>query len=159
MRRSIFASLLLSTAAFAADARFNINFGNWRVGNEHQTRAYVPSYPVQPSWYWVVYTPPPPPPPPQVIYVEREREPVPEQPMKVVVVQLPPVEAPVPIAAPTPAPVVPVPVAPAPVAPLLPRVPGPDVFQWTDDEGVVNYSTRVPANARLKARKLPTLAK
>ena len=158
MRHLIFTSLLLSATAFAGDVRFNVNFGNWRVGNARQTRAFVPYYPAQSYGYWIVYTPPAPP-PPQVIYVEREV--IHEQPPQVVVVQLPPpppVEPPAPVAVPEPVPV-PAPAPVAPAAPLPPRVPGPDVFQWTDEDGVVNYSTRVPPDARKRAKKLSTLAK
>lgn len=160
--RGLILTLLFSTTAFAGDVRFNVNFGNWRVGNQRQTRAYVPYYPTQPYYYYWVYSPPPPAPPPQVIYIEREREPerepAPAPPPQVVVVQLPPVE-PAPAPAPVAEPVVAAPVVAAPVAPLPPRVPGPDVFQWTDEDGVVNYSTRVPADARKRAKKLSTLAK
>ncbi len=156
MRRSILLSFLLGTAAFAGDVRFNVDFGLWRVGNNRETHAVVPYYPVNPYGYWVVYTPPAPPTPPQVIYVEREPAPPPPPP-QVVVVQLPPV-APVPEPLPVPAPL-PVPIVATPAAPLPPRGPGPDVFQWTDEDGVVNYSTRVPADARKRAKKLSTLAK
>lgn len=34
------------------------------------------------------------------------------------------------------------------------RTPGNDVYRWTDEEGVVHYSTRVPAEARAIARKV-----
>jgi hypothetical protein len=33
-------------------------------------------------------------------------------------------------------------------------VPGPDVYSWTDDDGVVHYSTKVPPEAKAKAKKL-----
>jgi len=156
IRRLTLAGLLLGTAALAGDARINLNFGNWRVGNPRASSAAVPSYPRQPYVYWLV-SPQAQAPEPQMVYVEREPEPEPEleQPMRVVVVQLPPVQ----VAAPVPPPVV-VPAAPvAPAAPPAPRVPGPDVFWWTDEDGVVHYSTRVPADARKRAKKLSTLAK
>lgn len=158
IRGLILTGLLLSTPALAGDVRFNVNFGNWRVGNVRPTRAFVPQYPVQPQWYWVVYAQPPPPSPPapQIVYVEREAN---EQPPQIVVVQLPPVEVPVPVAPPVEASPVPAQVVAAPAAPLAPRVPGPDVFLWTDEDGVVNYSTRVPADARKRAKKLSSLVK
>jgi len=155
MRRLLLLGSLLGATAFAGDARFNIDFGRWRVPRAPEPRPFVP-FVVQPYVFWVVYAVPAPPPPAQVVYVERELPPVREQPPQVVVVQLPPApvappEPPAPAPPPPPAPVA-APVAPS--APLPPRVPGPDVFSWTDDDGVVNYSTRVPAEARKRAKKL-----
>ncbi len=145
---------LVASSAFAGDVKFNVNFGNWRVRDTGRSRVVVPQYPVVVPYYYY-WVPPPEPPPPQVIYIEREPAPPPEPPPppppQVIVVQ---VAAPAPPPAPEPVPV-PVP-APAPVVavPLPPREPGPDVFQWTDEDGVVNYSTRVPADARKKAKKI-----
>jgi hypothetical protein len=92
-----------------------------------------------------------------VVYVEREPAPPPQV---IVVPQPAPVIVEVP-AAPAPAPVAPPPPPPAPVAvaPAGPRTPGPDVFAWTDEDGVVNYSTRAPTGGQAKAKKLATLAK
>ena len=66
-RSSLVMTLFFSTAVFAGDVRFNVNFGNWRVGNTREpSRAVVPSYPVSAGYgYWMLYTPPAPPPPPQ----------------------------------------------------------------------------------------------
>ncbi len=158
MRGLFLISLLLGVPALAGDVQVRVNLGAWQVGGGLHSRVFVP-YGVHPYyWQWVPYTPPPPP-PPQIIYIERE--PVRE----VVVVQLPPVEPPAPVvAAPAPPPppvALPLP-APVPLpsaAPLGPRVPGPDVFLWTDEDGVVHYSTRVPADARKRAKKLATPAK
>ncbi|MEW5743502.1 MAG: DUF4124 domain-containing protein [Myxococcota bacterium] len=41
--------------------------------------------------------------------------------------------------------------AKAPPAAAKPETPGNDVYRWTDDEGVVHYSTRVPAEVASKA--------
>ncbi len=146
---------LVASAAFAGDVKFNVNFGNWRVRDTGRSRVVVPSYPVVVPYYyyWTAPPAPPAPPPPQIIYIEREPAPPPPPP-QIVVVQLPaPVEAPV------PAPVVAAPAPVVPAAPLPPREPGPDVFAWTDEDGVVNYSTRVPADARKKAKKISAPAK
>jgi hypothetical protein len=132
-------------------------FVNFYVNPQWSTRAQpVPIYPYQ-FWYTIPETPPAPPPPPpqpQVVYIEREREPAPQP--QVIVIETPAPQ--VVVEAPAPAPVVaaPAPVA-APPAPIGPRTPGPDVFQWTDDDGVVHYSTRQPANG--KGKKLAPLAK
>ncbi len=120
---------------------------------------YAPVAPVAYPIYWYPQAPQPPPQPPQVI-IEREviierqvpaPAPVAPPPPQVIVIEQP---APAVVQAPPPAPLPP----PEPPKPLAPRTPGPDVYSWTDADGVVHYSTRAP-EASVKAKKLATLAK
>lgn len=151
MKRCLAAAVLLAaSSAFAGDVEINVGLG-WRAPRpyRHVGRVWAPYY----GWVPVIQAPPPAPPPPQVIYIEREPAPVveappppPPQPPQIVVVHVAPEPAPAPVPVPTVA-VVPVP-APGP------KVPGPDVFSWTDDDGVVHYSTRVPADAKKRAKKV-----
>ncbi|MBL8952393.1 MAG: DUF4124 domain-containing protein [Myxococcaceae bacterium] len=119
---------------------------------------YGPVMPVVYPVYWYQQAPQPPPPPQPQVIIEREviiERPAPAPaptPPQVIVIEQP---APVAVA---PAPPAPAPPPPEPPKPLAPRTPGPDVYSWTDDDGVVHYSTRAPAPA-VKAKKLATLAK
>lgn len=155
-RLALAAVLLAAPAAVAGDVkvRIDVNAGWQFPGNAQRrgpVRAWVPRGYVPPVvWYvppapTVVVAPPPPPEPPQVIVIEREVAPPvaspPPPPPQVVVVQV----APEPLAPPPP---------PVTIVPVAPAVPGPDVYSWTDDDGVVHYSTRVPADAKKRAKKL-----
>ena len=100
--------------------------------------------------------------PPQTVAVEQEAlsEPAPV----VVVVQQAPVEPPAPeppppaAVTPPPPPAATPPPATPPPAPA-PRTPGPDIYHWTDADGVEQYSTRVPPSARGKAKKVRSLSR
>lgn len=155
-------SVVAASSAFAGDVEINVELGGWRYRPTRQIgRVWTPyGMRAYPYWGWVpvVQTPPPAPPPPQIIYIEREPAPVveappppPPPPPQVVVVHV----APEPTPAPAPAPAV----AVVPVTPPGPKVPGPDVFSWTDDDGVVHYSTRVPADAKKRAKKVASPSK
>lgn len=117
-------------------------------------RVVAPVVPVY--YYWPQVQQPAPQPPPQQVIIEREvvvekAAPAPAPAPQVIVIEQP-APPPAPVAAPLPPPP-----PPEPPKPLPPREPGPDVYSWVDEDGVVNYSTRAPANGR--AKKLPTLAK
>ena len=156
MRRLLFlGGLLLGPLASAQEVELNVRVGGWQF-QSYRRPPMVRAYPV---WGWVPVlqvppAPPPAPPPPQIIYVEREPAPLPPP-------APPPPPAPQVVVvhvAPEPAPA-PAPVAVVAVPPPGPRVPGPDVFSWTDDDGVVHYSTRVPPDAKKRAKKLAVPAK
>lgn len=137
----------------------SFNFGRYPVTPRHYPPPYVRPWVQAPFlfWYTLPQVPeaPPPPPPSQPTVVYIEREPAHEQAPTVIIVQQPAPEPP------RAAPVVAAPPPPPPVvaAPVGPRTPGPDVFHWTDADGVLNYSTRVPVDVRAKAKKLATLTK
>jgi hypothetical protein len=162
VRSLVFAIVLVSSAAWAGGRHLfappvtSLRLGVW-AGNQRPARPIYPVayYPVY-LWYAVPIAQVPSAPPPEPVVVEREviREPAPV----VVIVQQAPVEQPAP-QAPSPAVVVPPPVPPPSAAPLPPRTPGPDVYHWTDADGVEMYSTRVPPEARGKAKKLRTLSR
>ena len=43
---------------------------------------------------------------------------------------------------------------PEPAPPAAPQTPGNDIYRWTDPDGVVHYSTNVPASAKASATKV-----
>jgi hypothetical protein len=90
--------------------------------------------------------PEPAPAPPPVVVFERPQAPAPAPAQETPAPQVIIVQVPVP--APAPAPVA------APVAPEPPQPKGPprEVYRWTDGDGVVHYSTLVPAG--VKAEKV-----
>ena len=151
---------LISTTAFAGPrGRGNVNFRfitPWLIASPRTTPAPTIVYQQPVYWplaWWTWYpmqqpVQPPPAPEPEPIVIEREvvRE-VPAPAPQVIIVEREP--APVPQAAPAPPPP---PVEPA--KPLPPQTPGPDVYTWTDDDGVVHFSTRVPASAKARATKV-----
>jgi len=134
------------------------NYTNFGYGYGYGRVPIMPiAYPIY--YYQQVQQPQPPPPPQQVII---EREVIIERPAPAPVAPPPPqvivIEQPAPVVAQAPPPPPPPPAPVEPPKPLAPRTPGPDVYSWTDSDGVVHYSTRAPA-AGVKAKKLATLAK
>jgi hypothetical protein len=170
----LMSSLMISSSAFAGGHHFGgqatVNLGvpvylgpSWRQYHGPNTPYFPPYYrqfptyspygyyPYYPASTYPLYQQPepqPPPPEPQVIEREVVREvPAPAPAPQIIVVQQPAPPAPVVIAAPPPAPA-------EPPKAAAPRTPGPDVYSWTDSDGVVHYSTRVPADAKAKAKKM-----
>jgi len=136
---------------------------SWRGGfvsypNARHVQGFVPTYPAYS--YPMAYPPygstyygfqptepepeqaPPPQSPPQVIVFPAPQQPAPAPepapPPQIVVVQ-------VPVPTPVPAPEV---VAPPKPEPVKPSGPPKEVFRWTDNDGVVHYSTLVPSGVR-----------
>jgi hypothetical protein len=125
-------------------------------GNRYYGPAYAAPYAYYPGYY-----------PPygstyygfQPTEQEQEAAPPPQSPPQVVVFQQPAAPAPAPEPAPAPQIVVvqvPVPVptpppetvAPPKPEPAKPSGPPKEVFRWTDNDGVVHYSTQVPAGVK-----------
>ena len=155
---SLFACPAFAGPRFRGNARagtFFISSGYGLVRPEPAQRVVVqPVYVPLAWWTWypIVQPAPPAPPPQEIIVVEREviRE-VPAPPVEPQVIYVE--QAPAPAPAPIPEPVVAAPV-PEPVKPPAPRMPGPDIFTWTDADGVTHFSTRVPAAAKARAKKV-----
>jgi hypothetical protein len=159
MTRGFVVLLLASGAAFAGDVKVRVQLEPapllWQFpANSHRrpppatwvprwappvwvvpTPVVVPVAPPPAAPMVVVFEAPPPPPPP-----EPEPEPAPAPPQVVVVHVAPEPVAPPPL--------------PPPAVTVVSTTPGPDVYSWTDDDGVVHYSTRVPADAKKRAKKL-----
>ncbi len=170
MRWLLLTLLLAATTATAGDRRqrpynrFNasVSFNTGWVSTRPAPRVVVePIYVVPLAWWtwYPVYQQPLAPPPPVVIEREVIREvPAPAPAPQIIIIEQPApapvVEAPAP--PPTPAPA---PVAEAPKPPLGPRVPGPDVFTWLDQDGVTHYSTRVPSSVKARAKKVGSASK
>lgn len=163
VRWLVVTACIAAGSAFAGDVRVraNLQLGpSWLGYDSRPPRRHVIVPVVYPTyWYWFPVqqpepAPPPPPAAPQVIIFERaaREEPAPPAPPPPQVIYIEQPAAPAPVAAPAPA------VLPEPVKPLPPRTPGPDVYTWTDDDGVVHYTTRAPA-PQVRAKKLATLAK
>jgi Domain of unknown function (DUF4124) len=149
--------LLLSATAEAHERRRPTQrFLTWVGWNpEWSTPRANPRVVIEPVFYPVVYwnvvpVQQVPAPAPEPVVVEREvvREVPAPAPQVIIIEQAPaPVPAPAPVA-PAPAP------APEPAKPAAPYVPGNDVFTWTDGDGVTHYSTKVPAAAKGRAKKV-----
>jgi hypothetical protein len=161
MRWIVLSALVATTALAGPRGRGNVNvqFGTAWLGGASNHPAprvvYQPVYVPLAWWTWYPVQPqvqPAPPPPPEPIIIEREIIREVRAPQVIVVEQAP---APAPAVAPAPPPVAPAPaVEVAKPQPPAPRVPGPDVFTWIDDDGVTHFSTRVPSEAKARARKV-----